>query len=349
MINATENLQSPAWQGGMLRCVARREETHDSASFDLASDEAGRFDFKPGQFVTIGADIDGKRHYRAYSMSSSPSRHQALTITVRRLPNGLVSNHLLDNFKVGDVLEGGATAGEFFLSPEDARGRLVLLSAGSGVTPVMAMARWLLERNADCSIQFIYSARSENDVIFRDELLAMQKNYPNFRLDLFLDQGGGTLNAQVGFLSSERLDGLIDDPAACRYFMCGNVPYMEMVEKWYRARGLAADRFHKESFRPEDVPAATDSDETYQLSVPAFGKTARIGAAQTLLEIMEKNEVPIIGACRSGVCGSCKCKVTSGEVERLSTATLTPEQVEEGFVLACSTRAKSDISVELAL
>lgn len=346
-MNAIEILQYPVWQGGELRCAARRDETHDSASFDLVTDALARFDFRPGQFVTIGVEIEGQRQYRAYSMSSSPSHSDALTITVRRLPGGLVSNYLLDNFRAGGSVDAMAIAGEFFLSPHEASGKLVMLSAGSGITPVMSMTRWLLERDADADIHFIYSARSERDVIFGKELLDMQQRYPKFRLDLFLDHPEGTLPCHAGFLTPERLDALVADPAASRFFLCGNQFYMDMVEGWHRARGLAAERFHKESFKPEDLSAPDDSGEVFQLSVPAFGKVTSIQSGQSLLEIMEQNAVPIIGACRSGVCGSCKCKVSSGEVERLSTATLTPEEVEQGYALACSTHARSDVTVEL--
>lgn len=349
-MNIITNLsQFPVWQGGVLRCIARRKETQDSASFDLAPDTPARFNYKPGQFVTVGIDIDGKRHYRAYSMSSSPLRTDAITITVRRLPDGLVSNYLLDNFQVDGRLESSVPAGEFYLAEDHTHEKLLMLSAGSGVTPVMSMTRWLLDRQPDANIHFIYSARSEQDIIFREELLAIAKRHPNFKLDLFLDNTEDRPDRHAGFLTPERLNDLVKDAAPRRLFLCGNQPYMDMVEGWYRAHGLPADRFHKESFKPESLSTAVEGGEVFQLSVPKFGKILSIQAGQTLLEIMEPNAIPIIGACRSGVCGSCKCKIVEGEVERLSIATLTSEEVAAGFALACSTRAKSDVVVDLAL
>lgn len=346
---ANEIQQRPIWQGGELRCIERRNETPDSASFTLTSDAQMRFDYKPGQFATIGVEIEDQRHYRAYSMSSSPDRDDAITVTIRRVPNGLVSNFMLDHFQVGDRLDALALAGEFFLSEAELVEKLVMLSAGSGVTPVMSMTRWALNQHPDADIHFIYSARSEQDLIFRDELLSMQQSYPNFRLDLFLDNAEGRADRHEGFLTPERLEVLLEDAAASRYFLCGGKPYMDMIESWHRRRGLPANHFNKESFIADNVPVAATDGVEFELSVPAFGKTASIRSGQTLLEIMEQNAVPIIGACRSGVCGSCKCKVTSGEVERSSTATLTPEEIDEGFVLACSTRAKSDVTVELVI
>jgi len=273
IINST---QTPIWQGGELRCIARHEETQDSASFTLASDAQTRFDYKPGQFATIGVEIKGHRQYRAYSMSSSPDCDDAITVTIRRLPDGLVSNFMMDNFRVGDRLDALPLAGEFVLTEADIVEKLVMLSAGSGVTPMMSMTRWVLKRHPAADIHFIYSARSEQDLIFRDELLEIAKNHPNFRLDLFLDNAEGRADRHEGFLTAERLDALLEDAAASRYFLCGSKQYMNMIENWHRNRALPAMHFHKESFTPADLPVATPGGQVFELSVPAFDKKFNI-------------------------------------------------------------------------
>ncbi|MBS1186645.1 MAG: oxidoreductase FAD/NAD(P)-binding domain protein [Burkholderiaceae bacterium] len=352
-MNAMMNSESyPAWQGGTLDCLERRDETADSASFVLAAGTPVRFDFKPGQFVTIGVDTASGRQYRAYSISSSPSRPESLTITVKRVDGGLVSNHLLDHFHAGSQLETSAPAGSFCLDPADVPEKIVLLSAGSGITPMMSIVRWLRDCRSDVRIHFIHSARCEADFIFRDELLALAQQ-ANFRLDLFLTQPEQTIACHTGRLTPERLDALLAEAGGnadkSRFFLCGSDAYMAMIEHWFAASGLPADALSKESFTPAELPPAETSGAVFQLTVPSFGKTAAIADGQTLLEIMEAEELPIIGACRSGVCGSCKCKVIEGEVERISTETLTPDDIAAGYALACSTRAHSDVMVELAV
>ena len=336
----------PVWQGGELRCTHRIDETHDSATFVLSADHPAIFDYLPGQFITIGVVIEDKTHYRAYSLSSTPDQSATLAITVKRVEGGLVSNHLIDHFRAGDTLEALAPTGEFHL-PSQISGKQVMLSAGSGITPMMSMTRWLRTHRPEIGIHFIYSARTEQDVIFCDELLAMAERHPNFTLDIFLSQPKGKVWCHTGRLTPERLTALLPDAAECHLYLCGHQEYMDMVIDWHKTRALPADRFYKESFSPAALPEATPGGDVFTLSVPAFGKTADIAEGQSLLDVLEAESLPIIGACRSGICGSCKCKVIAGEVERLSTDTLTAEEIESGVVLACSSLARSAITVEL--
>ncbi len=339
--------QLPVWQGGVLRCTRRIEETHDSATFVLSADHPVIFNYLPGQFITIGVEINGKKHHRAYSISSTPDQSETLAFTVKRVPCGLVSNHLIDHFRAGDHLEALAPTGEFHL-PSQIFGKQVMLSAGSGITPMMSMARWLLTHRPEIDIHFIYSARTEQDVIFCDELLAMVERHPNFRLDIFLSQPKGTVWCHTGRLTPERLTALLSEATKCNIYLCGHQEYMDMVEEWHATQGLPAERFYKESFSPAALPQTAPGSDVYSLSVPSFGKTAAILDGQPLLEVLEAEGLPIIAACRSGICGSCKCKVIEGEVERISTETLTQDEVDAGVVLACSTHARSSLIVDLA-
>ncbi len=352
--------QLPVWQGGILRCTQRIDETHDSTTFVLSTDHPAIFDYLPGQFISIGVEIDGKKHYRAYSISSMPQQAETLAITVKRVACGLVSNYLIDHFKVGDQLDALAPVGEFHL-PEKISGKQIMLSAGSGITPMMSMARWLIAHHPDIDIHFIHCARTERDIIFRDELIAMTMRHAQFTLDLFLSQPEGGIWCHHGRLTPERLTALLPDVVAeavnkvadgaanSDIYLCGNEDFMKMVEGWHAAQSLPTNRFFKESFAPIALPEVDPNGAVFALSVPAFDKTTQIAEGQSLLDALEAESLPILGACRSGVCGSCKCKVIAGEVEQLSTETLTPEEIDSGVVLACSTQAKSALTVEIVI
>ncbi len=336
------------WQGETpLVCIARTEETHDCATFELAAPTGQRFDYFPGQFVSVGAEIDGKTHWRAYSISSSPSQPETLAITVKRVAGGLVSNWLLDHWRAGMRLPALAPAGEFGLSESELPQALAFFSAGSGITPMVSMSRWLLDTAADVQIHFFHSARSEADFIFGRELLALAAEHANFHLHLFLTRPLGSMPCHTGRLDAVRLKALLPSIKGLRAWLCGQDGYMDAVSDFLCSAGVAEEHILRESFTPP-VIEITDDAARYQLSVPGFGKTADIAEGESLLDVLEREGLPIIGACRTGVCGSCKCKVVSGIVESSSSIPLTPDEVASGYVLACSSVARGDLEVALA-
>ena len=335
------------WQGDLpLVCIERSEETPDTATFTLAASSGSFFHFLPGQFISVGATIDGKAHWRAYSISSSPTRPETLSITVRRVAGGLVSNWLLDNLRPGHELPALAPAGDFALQAADVPANLALFSAGCGITPMMSMTRWLLETRAATDIHFFHSARSEDEFIFRDELLALAAQHVNLKLHLFLTRPQGPVACHHGRLDAARLQELLPERHGTRAYLCGQEGYMDDVSGWLRDAGLGEEAIRRENFQTACVAVAEDA-ERFSLHVPDFGRTAEIAVGELLLDVLEREGLPIIGACRAGVCGSCKCKVIEGEVESSSTVPLTPDEIAAGYVLACSASPKGNLSLRL--
>ena len=345
--------QSPQlWQQGAqtLCCIERRQETADAVTLVFRPLQALAVSYQPGQFLLLTVEIDGQSHSRAYSLSSSPSRSADLAVTVKRVAGGLVSNWLLDHFHTGDTLSALAPTGAFFLPADYSAGKILLCSAGSGITPMMSMAHWLLDNQRETEILFLHSARHAEDIIFRDELMALAAKYPQFKLSLILDNTTDAFVCYQGFLNPVLFDQLVPDLSDCHAFMCGPTPYMDSLESCLRDRQFPMNNSHKESFTPA-VPlnTTTEAESQFRLEVPGFGASSEITNQQTVLEALEALQLPIIGACRSGICGSCKCKVVSGSVEDISTqpGPLTEEEQQQGYILACSSRASSDLELEL--
>ncbi|ACQ92132.1 oxidoreductase FAD/NAD(P)-binding domain protein [Tolumonas auensis DSM 9187] len=345
--------QSPqVWQQGAqtLCCIERRQETADAVTLVFRPLQALAVSYQPGQFLLLTVEIDGQSHSRAYSLSSSPSRSAYLAVTVKRVAGGLVSNWLLDHFHTGDTLSALAPTGAFFLPADYSAGKILLCSAGSGITPMMSMAHWLLDNQRETEILFLHSARHAEDIIFRDELMALAAKYPQFKLSLILDNTTDAFVCYQGFLNPVLFDQLVPDLSDCHAFMCGPTPYMDSLESCLRDRQFPMHNSHKESFTPA-VPlnTTTEAESQFRLEVPGFGASSEITNQQTVLEALEALQLPIIGACRSGICGSCKCKVVSGSVEDISTqpGPLTEEEQQQGYILACSSRASSDLELEL--
>lgn len=244
------------------------------------------------------------------------------------------------------ALPAMAPAGEFTLQDNQTTADLLLMSAGSGITPCISMARWLLDTEQQVNIHFIYSARSLDDAIMADSLAELDKQYPNFLLTRILESSQDENDIQ-GMLNQAIFTQLIPDCAGKTLFTCGPTAYMQAVESLAKENGVDMALFHKESFVALDKSAETvASDVSYQGVAPQYGKSFSVQENQSLLDALEAAGVPVIGACRSGVCGACKCKVT-GEVATSSQATLTAEQIAQGYVLSCSATAYSNLVVEL--
>lgn len=330
-----------------LICTKRIDETADATTFEFKKLDDGLFDYKAGQFITFEVDVAGELEYRAYSLSSTPSKPQSVAVTIKRVAGGKVSNYLLDHLQAGIALPAMSPAGEFTIENNAVTPDIVLMSAGSGITPCMSMARWLLDTEQKVNIHFIYSARSEADIIMASDLALLNEQHDNFRLSFILE-ATGSAEFIKGSLDVHNFTQLVPEVAGKTIFTCGPTPYMQVVESLAELRGFDLDFFHKESFVPEveAPPEQSDNGVSYQVVAPQHGKSFTITANKTLLSALEEAGVPIIGACRSGVCGACKCKVT-GNVESTSQETLTAEQIKQGYVLSCSSKATSDLVIEL--
>ncbi len=324
-------------------------------SFRFQGAQPVKFHFKPGQFITFLLDIQGERLARSYTISSSPSRPYSLVVTIKRIPGGRVSNYLVDNLKTGHSVNVSGPAGAFNLVDIPAS-RYLFLSAGSGITPMYSMSRWLTDTQVGSDIAFVHSAKAKEDLIFHDALLKMAQRHPNMALHYSLESGESleACSSFEGRLTLEMLAKAVPDYLERTVFVCGPEPYMQAVKGMLEGVGFDMSRYHQESFggpstasslqaagRGDTAGSAPFMLQVGDLSMPLSGE-------QTVLEGIEAKGLPIIAACRSGVCGACKCQVLSGETESSSEMTLTPAEVEQGFILACSTRLKSDVTLSLA-
>ncbi|PVZ65704.1 hybrid-cluster NAD(P)-dependent oxidoreductase [Pelagibaculum spongiae] len=339
------------WEKGEIELVCSRidSQTHDVNTYWFRGIEATRFHFKPGQFVTLKLEIDGKPVYRSYTISSSPSRPYALGITIKQIPGGVVSNWLAENLKKGDKITAMGPEGQFNCIDTSAE-KCLLLSAGSGITPMLSISQWLLDtapENAD--IQFIHSARSEMDIICHWLLDDMAAKHANFQTEFVLEQEA-LCSAWSGLLDQDKLQAICPDWKTRNWFVCGPEGYMKAVKKMASDLGLPEGQYFEESFggpQLEAAPVAVEEDTakettSFSLNVTNHGKLVQISEDQTILEALEKEGLPIIGACRQGICGSCKVTSSTAEVTSTSDVSLTPAEKEQGAFLACCSTLKSD-------
>lgn len=298
-------LLNPLWTARELRgaIVDVRTETADSATVTIKPGWGFSADYQPGQYVGIGLRVDGRWHWRSYSLTSVPVRDKKLiTITVKATPEGFLSTHLVNGVKPGTIVRLAAPKGDFAL-PDPPPSKILFVSAGSGITPLMAMLRSLTARGQSPDIVHLHSAPSADDVIFHDELRELENRQPGYRLHLQLTQ-------QNGKLDFERLDELVPDWQDRPTWACGPTPMLDTVEKVWDAAGLS-DELHMERF----AIARTDKGgEGGTVTFAISDKTIEIDGATSILEAGERVGIQMPFGCRMGICQTCVLPLEDGYV-----------------------------------
>jgi glycine betaine catabolism B len=254
--------QIERWTKGELtvRCSRVIEETQDAKTFRFVASPPVLFTYKPGQFVTLDLDIEGESVLRSYSISSTPSRPHTLEITVKRVlaptdspdaPSGLVSNWLHDNLKAGSSLKLSGPFGKFtnFANPAQ---KLLLISAGSGITPMMSMSRWIYDTASNCDVVFLHSARSPEDIIYRQELEMMACRQPNFQLALTMTKPHSSQGwfGFTGRISETLIRAVAPDFGDRTVYVCGPESFMESAKTLMTSLNFPMENYYEESFGP---------------------------------------------------------------------------------------------------
>lgn len=276
------------WTSGNkeLTCVRITNETADVKTFTFVAEPPVLFGYRPGQFTTLDLEIDGKSVKRSYSISSTPSRPHTIDITVKRVPPpadeptappGLVSKWLHDNLRVGSKVKMTPPMGKFtnFANPAP---KLLLISAGSGITPMMSMSRWICDTIADVDIIFLHSARSPRDIIFRQELEMMAARHPNFKLAITITrpEAGEPWFGYTGRLNEAILSTIAPDFSDRNVYVCGPNPFMEAAKSLLQSFNFPMENYYEESFggkkkqKQRSVASATALSPTDNTSIIRF-------------------------------------------------------------------------------
>lgn len=317
-----------------------RLETADTKSFVLETTDGTPLSYKPGQFLTLIVP-DGKQEARrSYSFSSHPSEEFPV-ITVKRVPNGLVSRWLFDKAKPGDVIKTIGASGMFVL-PEEFYDSLIFLAAGSGITPVISLIKEALLRNRPERIVLIYSNRSEQETIFHKEIIELQKRYPEkFMVEYFVGNSKDLRRARLGRTSLEEMVArYMTDPARTLFYLCGPHLYMQNITIALLTENVPDDNIRREIFF-NPLPAATHTPpdrELHQVSVTYQGKKFMLPVQYpvSILKTALAKGILLPYSCESGRCGTCAATCVKGEVWMLRNEVLLDKEMSAGRVLTCT-------------
>ena len=296
--------------------------------------------FEAGQFVQVGVVIDGVRQTRCYSPASSEHRSDGLfELTVKAQADGLVSQHLRRNARKGLVVSLVPASGSFRL-PEARPDKVLLISGGSGITPVLSMLRTLVDEKFAGDITFLHYAYSESDVPYLDELRRISADNENVNLLLaYTDQdAGGDL---YGFFGAEHLAAAAPWHRDGQTFLCGPPGLMRSVRELFRDNGID-DQLHTEEFVTTVEPA--DGDASGTVSFSASGVTADNTGASLLDQAEAAGLTPEYG-CRMGICFSCTSIKTSGCTKNLRTGELHSDPDQP--IQLCISAAVGDVDIQI--
>ncbi|WP_117235114.1 hybrid-cluster NAD(P)-dependent oxidoreductase [Vibrio maerlii] len=329
------------WQPSLkLTCVARDKMASDFETFWFEPSQGGIPSYKPGQHLPFEVEIDGEMVARRYTISSSPTKLGRLSISVKRVNGGKVSNWLLDHLQVGDEIVAQNPDGNFYLSDNTLHHPLLLLSAGSGVTPMLSMLRYLADNNQVNDVVFYHQCSTEDDLPVMEELDQYSEQFPGLKVIFALSQPSRNWQGIEGRLSVSQLSK-VENLNARQAFVCGPNGFMESAKKMLIGLGLDPQHYHQESF---NVISEVDNEvKTLQLSVN--GNVFTGDNQSSLLEQAEKAGIPISNSCRAGFCGACKVTVESGQVEQPDVPALLDDERAGGKALACCCIPQTDLEV----
>jgi ferredoxin-NADP reductase len=312
------------------------QETMDTRSLvlDVPVDLREEFGYVPGQFCTFRVHIGGDEHARCYSMSSAPEVDDDLTVTVKRVAGGVVSNWLNDHLSEGDLVEVTRPSGSFCVRSGERP--VIAFCGGSGITPVLSIAKSVLA-TSDRSMRLLYANRDADSVIFSGPLEALQRGYPErFAVTYHLDAEHGLPDAAsiVTFVGCQR---------DADFYICGPAPFMDLVEGTLLDSGLRTDDIFIERFtnppepRPYPLPDVDGTEIPEAIILILRGKRSEIPyhGGDTVLETARRAGLSAPFSCEAGNCATCMAFVQEGAVTMRANNALTPDEVEEGWVLTC--------------
>lgn len=329
------HLANPLWSARELRgrIVDVRRETEDSATLVIKPGWGFSFDYQPGQYIGIGVMVEGRWRWRSYSLTSPAlTGARTITITVKAMPEGFLSSHLVGGVTPGTIVRLAAPQGNFVM-PDPAPASVLFLTAGSGITPIMSMLRTLERRDQITDIAHLHSVPTAGDLMFAEELAALGHRHPDYRLSVRATRTEGRLD-----LNS--LDAVVPDWRSRQVWACGPEGLLAEAEKVWAAAGIP-ERLHLERFAvTRAAPHGSGGTVTFERT----GKTLAVDGATPLMDAGEQVGVQMPFGCRMGICQSCVVSLVDGHVRDLRTGV---EHEPGTRIQTCVSAASGDCTLDV--
>ena len=328
------------------------QETASAKSIKLVSEDGCLPPFQAGQYINVFVETGGVRTSRPYSIASSPAQTGYYEITVRRVDEGFVSNYLLDELKPGDKLGSSSPSGNFHYNPLFHGDKLAFIAGGSGITPFMSMIRELADKNLGRRLHLFYGSRTEDDVIYREEIDRISSAHKNFTWDMVISEPAPSFSGLKGFINAclikERLDGLdwtffVCGPEAMYQFCLPEIEKLPIPARKTKVEVMGAPKnIALHPGWPENVKAG----DVFKVAIKGR-KTISAPASEPLMISLERAGMVIPALCRSGECSLCRTKLLSGKVYQPNGVKLRKSDRAFGYIHPCMAYPITDIEILL--
>ncbi len=319
--------------------IKRETPNSVSISFDVPENLKSNFDFKAGQYITIKYFLDGKEVRRAYSISSSPKSGE-LRVGIKKVELGIFSPFANEKLKVGDILEVMPPTGKFLLEPN--LRHYAAFAAGSGITPILSLAKSTLEELPQSTFLLIYGNKSMEETMFYDEIMALRKKYPERFSVEFVFSRKEHDNARFGRIDRSIVNYFIknkyDDISHESFYLCGPEEMIDEVSATLKQHGINAKQIHHELFSTAEKGLLLEKhDGNSKITIVLDDEEVDFEMPQTksILEAALDEGLDAPYSCQGGICSTCIARIKEGKAEMRKNQILTDSEIADGLILTC--------------
>ena len=333
-----------------IKSILRQTNKAVSITFEVPTSLKSEYIFTAGQYITLKTMMDGTEVRRDYSLSSSP-QSESLTVTVKEIENGVFSSYANTQLKTGDTLEVGTPNGRFIYDPKNSPATTVVaFAAGSGITPIMSIARTVLEADTEKKFMLVYGNKSPKETIFYEEILKLQSFYNDRFKMQFVYSETDEKDALFGRIDLGNINYILKNTVTIdgseTFYLCGPEGMIHTVKEVLTEKGVENSQILYELFTTSAVNSNTNmstsnGESNITILVDEEETTLEMSQKQTILEAALANDLDVPYSCQGGVCSSCICRITEGSALMRQNTVLTENEVAEGLVLSCQAEPTS--------
>jgi len=339
-----------------LKVIEIRKETEDAVTLCFKQPGLKKIKYLAGQYLTLIFRINGRRYIRPYSFSSCPGVDAFLEVTIKRVRNGIVSNHVNDIVKEGDSIEVMSPMGDFTYDESKGFKSVYLWGVGSGVTPLFSIAKLILNAESDTTVHLAYGNKGHESTIFLNQLKELSAKYQgrflvkHFHTRLVVDQSNP--NLVEGRIDQQKALAILEDDqfvAQSAHYICGPAGLKESVKSALLSKNINAEQIFSEDFELVKNPKDFENISTQSIDVSFEGKkyTLEVTKGKSVLESALNADIELPYSCMTGNCSTCKGKLVTGALKMIGLTKDRNDLNADEYLLCCAHPLSENVSIEI--